>query len=128
MVDGKTAGKWNLGAERGASCTVCNVLHSWSRGQKNEKQNRDPNPNKNAGAGYQGLVKGEGLLADRALSIIIPNVQLSFTLIKPFTQQGKNIKVLLTVPIILVKRHQCCFQNSTTRGTELSFRKLYLFN
>ena len=56
MVE-KNSRKVEPGCWKGATCTVCNVLHGWSRGQKSEKQNRDPNPNKNAGAGYQGLVK-----------------------------------------------------------------------
>ena len=30
----------------GATCTVCYVLHGWSRGQKNEQQNNAPNPKK----------------------------------------------------------------------------------
>ena len=29
-----------------ATCTVFNVLHGWSRGQKNEQQNNAPNPKK----------------------------------------------------------------------------------
>ena len=47
---------------------VCNVLHDWSRGQKNKQQNNAPSPKNNAAAGnYQGplkieLLKGEGLL------------------------------------------------------------------
>ena len=29
-----------------ATCTVCNVLHGWSREQKNEQHNNAPNPTK----------------------------------------------------------------------------------
>ena len=43
----------------GATCTVCNVLHGLSRGQKNEQQNNVPTPKNNAAAGYQGPVKIE---------------------------------------------------------------------
>ena len=55
------------GGGGGAPCTICNVLHGWSRKQKKEKQNHDPNPKNNSAAGYQGpvkieLLKGAGLL------------------------------------------------------------------
>ena len=30
----------------GATCTICNVLHGWSREQKNKQQNNVPNPTK----------------------------------------------------------------------------------
>ena len=30
----------------GATCTICNVFHGWSRGQKNEQQNNAHNPKK----------------------------------------------------------------------------------
>ena len=44
----------------GAIYTVCSILHSWSREQKNEQQNNAPNPKKNnAAAGYKGPVKIE---------------------------------------------------------------------
>ena len=43
----------------GATCTVCNVLHGWSRGQKNEQQNNVSSPKNNATAGYKGPVKIE---------------------------------------------------------------------
>ena len=51
----------------GATCTICNVLHGWLRGQKKEKQNNAPNPKDNAAVGYQDpvktkLLKGAGLL------------------------------------------------------------------
>ena len=40
--------------EIGVTCTVCNILHGWSRGQKNEQQNNVPSPKKSAAASYQG--------------------------------------------------------------------------
>ena len=43
----------------GVTCTICNVLHDWSRGQRNEQQNNDPTPKKHRTAGYQGPVKTE---------------------------------------------------------------------
>ena len=43
----------------GTTCTVCNILHGWSRGQKNEQQNNASSPKNNAAAGYQGPVKIE---------------------------------------------------------------------
>ena len=46
--------------EVGATYTVCSILHSWSRGQKNEQQNNAPSPKKNnAASGYKGPVKIE---------------------------------------------------------------------
>ena len=38
----------------GAIYTVCNVLHGWSRGQKNEQQNNVPNPKKQCSCRLQG--------------------------------------------------------------------------
>ena len=47
----------------GATCTVCNVLHIWSREQKNEQQNNvpneTPNPKNNAAAGFKGPLISE---------------------------------------------------------------------
>ena len=37
---------------KGATYTVCKVLHDWSREQKNEQQNNALNPKKNTDAGY----------------------------------------------------------------------------
>ena len=51
---------------RGVTGTVWNVLHGWSRGQKNEQQNNVSSPENNAAAGYQGPVKIE-LLKDAGL-------------------------------------------------------------
>ena len=50
-----------------ATCTVRNLLHGWSRGQKNEQRNNVPRPKNNAAAGYKDpvkieLLKGSGLL------------------------------------------------------------------
>ena len=39
--------------------TICNVLHGWSRGQKNEQQNNAPDPK---GPVKIELLKGAGLL------------------------------------------------------------------
>ena len=36
----------NTSMEIPATCTVYNVLHGWSREQKNEQQNNAPNPKK----------------------------------------------------------------------------------
>ena len=33
-------------AEWGTTCTICKVLHGWSKEQKDEKQNNDRNPKK----------------------------------------------------------------------------------
>ena len=38
----------------GATYTVCNVLHGWSRGQKNEQWNNVPNPKKQCSCRLQG--------------------------------------------------------------------------
>ena len=47
------------GLQLGGTRSICNVLHGWSRRQKNEQQNNAPNPKKitNAAAGYKGPVK-----------------------------------------------------------------------
>ena len=56
------------GVGGGATRTVCNVLHGWSREQNDEQQKNVPSPKKNnAAAGYKGpvkieLLKGTGLL------------------------------------------------------------------
>ena len=61
-----------------ATCTFYNVLHDWSRGQKNEQQNNinAPTPKKkiNTAAGYikkgpmkMELLKGVGLLVQRVM-------------------------------------------------------------
>ena len=42
-----------------ATCTICNVLHGWSRGQKNEQQNNAPNPKKTMNQRLSGKVKIE---------------------------------------------------------------------
>ena len=57
-------------ASEGATCTVCSVLHGWSREQKNEQQHNAPSPKKPCTAGYQGpvkieILKGAGLLLQR---------------------------------------------------------------
>ena len=50
------------------TCTICNVLHGWLRGQKNKQQNNVPNSKNIAAAGYQGPVKIE-LLKDVGLVV-----------------------------------------------------------
>ena len=55
------------------TCTVCNILHAWLKGQKNEQQNNAPNPKNNAAAGYQGLVKIK-LLKGAGLHVLFYNV------------------------------------------------------
>ena len=49
-----------------AACTVCNVLHGWSREQRNEQQNNVPNPKNNATTGYKGPVKNEAFESCRS--------------------------------------------------------------
>ena len=54
---------------RGATRTVWNVLHGWSRGQKNEQQTMFPALKSNAAAGYKGLLKIELLIGVGLLNI-----------------------------------------------------------
>ena len=51
----------------GVTCTIFNVLHGWSRGQKNEQPNNDPSSRKQCSCRLSGSseyvsVKGAGLL------------------------------------------------------------------
>ena len=65
-----------------ATCTVCKVLHGWSRGQKNEQQNNTPNPKKNnATAGYQGPVITEFLKGSGLLVFFFSRSQLAISLV-----------------------------------------------
>ena len=61
----------------GATCTICNVLHDWSREQKNEQRNNIPTQKNNAAVSYKSrvkmqllILKGEGLLFDWAVWLI----------------------------------------------------------
>ena len=54
----------------GAICTVCNVLHGWSKEQKNEQQNNVPNSKNSAAAGNKGPMKIE-LLKDVGLLLVV---------------------------------------------------------
>ena len=39
-------GIWSHFMNKGVTCTICNVLYGWSRGQKNKQQDNAPNPKK----------------------------------------------------------------------------------
>ena len=58
------------------TCTVCYVLHGWSRGQQNEQLNNAPRPKNNSAAGYKGPVKLE--LLKCAGLLLLGNVNLRF--------------------------------------------------
>ena len=83
-----------------ASSTVCNVLHGWSREQKNEQPNNAPSPKNQCSCRLSGSSENRAFERCRS-TVIIP-----FQLRRPLAQNTTELKFLLVFNTLRTLKYQ----------------------